>query len=261
MSVDASKFPPLSVTGIGLVDGLLGANCRHSIGPGDGRFNPYEGLYSEEENKKREELDKRQRLLERRIRDTKRKVQGLKAGLDAATAPADRAELQAAYQKKAAKLTEQNKAYDAYCKENDLKPLRERLQIAGWDRKQAAQAAAAGRKEVEKYSKYHYNGDGTISVTDDWTGRSHPHLPDTYKPYAVIDTVSQGGKQRDRMLYGPDARQVLQINGGAHGNLKKHPFGQHGEHAHDVIWDEDRIISREPRELTDQERKEHKDIL
>ena len=37
MSVDASKFPPLSVCGIGDVQGLLGANCRHSIGPGCSR--------------------------------------------------------------------------------------------------------------------------------------------------------------------------------------------------------------------------------
>lgn len=152
MSVDASKFPPLSVTGIGLVDGLLGANCRHSIGPGDGRFNPYEGLYDSEENRKREELDKKQRAMERRIRATKREVQGLKVGLDAATDPADRAELQEKYQKTAAKLTEQNKAYDAFCQETGQKPLRERLQIAGWDRKQAAQAAAAGRK-VNKADK------------------------------------------------------------------------------------------------------------
>lgn len=38
-------------------------------------------------------------------------------------------------------------------------------------------------------------------------------------------------------------------------------FGKHGEHAHDIIWENGKIVSREPRNLTDQERKEHADIL
>lgn len=261
--VDASKFPPLSICGIGDVRGLLGANCRHSIGPGDGRFNPFEGLYDSEENRKREELEKRQRLLERRIRATKREVMGLKTGMDAMEDPAGKAELKAKYQEKARKLQRQNKEYQDYCKENGLKPLSERLQIARWDRKQAASATAAARADIEKYSKYRYNEDGTIVVTDDWKNRNHPHLSAKYRPYAVIETVSQNGKeeQRNRTIYGPDARQSLQVHGGPHGNSKKHPYGKHGEHVHRIVWEDDKIISREPDELTDQEKKEYKDIL
>lgn len=145
----ASKFPPLSVCGIGDVQGLLGANCRHSIGPGDGRFNPYEGLYDSEENRIREEQEQKQRKLERAIRKTKREVQGAKAAMDAATDPETKAELKADYQKKALKLQEQNKAYRAYCDETGLKTQDERLHVAGWDRKQAAAASGAARSAAK----------------------------------------------------------------------------------------------------------------
>ena len=138
------RFKPLSVCGIGYVDGLLGANCRHSIGPGDGVHNPY-AHYDSEENRLREELEQRQRLLERRVRDTKRKVQGLKAAMDKAKDPADREELWGRYQQAARKLQQQNRAYNEFCQANDLKPYRERLHIAGWDRKQASAATGAAR--------------------------------------------------------------------------------------------------------------------
>lgn len=54
---------------------------------------------------------------------------------------------------------------------------------------------------------------------------------------------------------------VRQISNGPHGNPKKHPYGQHGEHAHDIIWADGRITGRPTRELTDDERKENADIL
>lgn len=261
------KFKALSVCGIGYVDGLLGANCRHSIGPGDGVHNPY-AHYDSEENRLREKLEQRQRLLERRVRDTKRKVQGLKAAMDKAEDPADREELRGRYQQTARKLQRQNRDYNEFCEANELKLYRERLHIAGWNRKQAASATGAARAaekaaeaELEKYKNYHYNDDGTIVVTDDWTTREHPRLPRKYKPYAVIDTVSQNGKQRDRIIYGPDARQKVQVSNGPHGNPRKHPYGDHGEHAHDIIWEGDKIVGRPAREITNREREEHKDIL
>lgn len=35
-------------------------------------------------------------------------------------------------------------------------------------------------------------------VTDDWKNKKHPHLGQTYKPNAIVDTTSRSGKQRDR---------------------------------------------------------------
>lgn len=160
------RFPPLSVCGMGDIQGLCGVNCRHSIGPGDGENNPYEDFDSEE-NRKRYDLEQRQRQLERRIRATKREVQGLKEAVDAAD-PETRPALEEQYQKKAQLLQKQNAAYNQFCAENDLKPLQERLKIAGWDRKQAASATAAAAKATQNaYFSLQISGpDGKISVGD-----------------------------------------------------------------------------------------------
>ena len=121
------------------------ANCRHSHGPGDGEFNPFD-QYDSEENKKEYELQQRQRAMERRIRDSKRKCMGLKHGVDNATTDEAKAAAEALYQKEAALLQKRNKAYNDFCEENGLKRKSERITIAKWDRSQAAKARAAARK-------------------------------------------------------------------------------------------------------------------
>jgi len=109
--------------------------------------NPYEGMIDSEENKKAYDLSQRQRLLERRIRKTKRETMGIKEALDDAQTEASKAEIEALYQQKAKLLAKQNKAYNEFCEENNLKRRAERVSIAQWDRKQAAAARAAARKK------------------------------------------------------------------------------------------------------------------
>ena len=145
------KFPPFSVCNKGHVQGICGANCRHSFGPGDGEFNPYD-QFDSEENQKAYEQQQRQRTLERRIRKTKREVMGLQTARDNAIDDATRAEFDLEYQRKAALLQKQNQAYSDFCKENGLKELKDRIAIAKWDRKQAAAARAAARKWNNKAS-------------------------------------------------------------------------------------------------------------
>lgn len=66
----------------------------------------------------------------------------------------------------------------------------------------------------------------------------------------------------DRNYYDADGRQTKQISNNNHGNPKQHPYGEHGEHAHDYIYGEDGKLKERPmRELTAQERKENNDIL
>ena len=139
------RFPPFSVCGMGDVQGIGGANCRHSYGPGDGVNNPFEH-YDSEENKRIYDMTQRQREMERRIRKTKREVMGLKAAVDNAPTDEMRDVEDVEYQKKAALLERQNKAYNDFCKENDLRPLQDRLTIAQWDRKQAAAARGAAQR-------------------------------------------------------------------------------------------------------------------
>ena len=142
------RFPPYSVCGEGDVQGIHGANCRHSHGPGDGEFNPYEH-YDSEENQKEYELQQRQRTLERRIRKTKRETMGKRTAMENAKTDEARKKLEREYQKSAALLQRQNKAYNEFCEENGLKKLQERLTIAKWDRSQAAKARAAAKRYEE----------------------------------------------------------------------------------------------------------------
>ena len=147
------RFKPFSVCGEGLVQGICGANCRHSFDAGDGEFNPYE-KYDSEENQKAYEMQQRQRVLERRIRESKHKVLGWDETRKNATTAEAKDAAEAEYQRQAALLQKRSNAYTDFCSENGLKKLEDRIAIAKWDRKQAAQArGAAKRNEKAKEEK------------------------------------------------------------------------------------------------------------
>ena len=140
------RFPDfVSSTGYGSITGLSGVNCRHSFGTGDGENNPFE-QYDTEENRKAYETQQRQRTLERRIRDSKRKVQNLQTAVDNCKDEKLKFELQQKLDRKSYTLSQQNKAYKQYCKDNNLKEYAERLRVARWSREQAAKAAGAARR-------------------------------------------------------------------------------------------------------------------
>lgn len=134
-------------TGYGTGEGLCGWNCRHSFGPGDGVNNPFSDKdIAYADNYKIEKMQQRQRTLERRIRDSKRKIQNMQTAIDNCQDEKLKFELQQKLDRKSYTLSKQNKAYNQYCKENNLKPYNERLQIAKWNRQQAAKAAGAARR-------------------------------------------------------------------------------------------------------------------
>lgn len=141
------KYPDfVESTRYGFVDGLCGANCRHSFYPYiEGvSHNPFE-QFDSEENQKRYEAEQKQRRMENAIRNSKRKCEGLKTAVDNADDVA-RPALQESYGKAAAKLRAQNAEYRKFCEENGLKTRQDRLTIAGWNRQQAQQARAAADK-------------------------------------------------------------------------------------------------------------------
>lgn len=160
------RFPPFSVCGQGEVQGINGANCRHSYSPGDGETNPFSD-YDSEENKKAYDLSQKQRQLENRIRHTKRQVMAIKEGRDYAEHPDHKAALDEDYKKKAAKLERQNKEYKDFCEQNGLKTRQERLTIAKWDRQQAAEArgAAARYKNSRSTEPREKPDTSTVEVT------------------------------------------------------------------------------------------------
>lgn len=240
------RFPNFyECTGYGTGEGLSGYNCRHSFGSGDGEHNPFEGI-DPEENARVERLEKRQREMERRIRGTKREMTGLKEAVDSAEDPAVKSELERLYRDKAGLLQRQNEAYQRFCKENHLRTQNERLQIAKWDRKQAA-AAVRGEGKGETAAR--------LSVIP--VKRS--------KVAAAPNSITQRTGRKggiDRNFYGDDGRQILQISNNGHGHKEEEMLGKHGEHAHDYFWDENgNMVRGKARELTAQERKDNEDIL
>lgn len=188
------------------------------------------------------EATQMQRRMERAIRAQKRRV--LLAG------PED-----AAPRKSRLVLLQQE--YHRFSDGVGLRTEDERLEVSGFGPKQMVEVM----KTVEKYSEVRYHEDGSVVVTDDWTKHTHPRVPPRYMPNAIIDVTSQSGKQRDRIFFDAAGKQIRQVSNGPHGNLKRHPYGKHGEHAHDIIWEDDAIVGRPARELTDFERKESSDIL
>ncbi len=82
----------------------------------------------------------------------------------------------------------------------------------------------------------------------------------TSTPNSITQITSKNGGI-SRNYYDSTGNWVKQISNNNHGNSKNHPYGSNGEHAHDIIWKDGRIIDRPTRELTEQERKESADIL
>ena len=250
----------VKATGYGTGAGLGGWNCSHSFRPWfEGMSRTYDKALLKEYQAKDYEYNgvkmteyealQEQRRIERGIRRWKREQNALQAaGLDSGEA--------------SAKITEWNRRQRDFLEQTGLKADGTRVAVGkGSTPKEAERVALLKQKEIEKYSQYRYNKNGTIVVTDDWTKKEHPKVSAEYKPYAVVDVLSQKGKQTDRMYYDADGRQLRQVSTGAHGNPKRHPYGRNGEHAHDIIWKDGKIVDRPARELTEQERKENANIL
>lgn len=132
--------------------GLHGYNCRHSHQPWSKELrNPYENMVASEENKKAYELSQKQRAMERAIRQTKRRLIVLGEQLAAADDP-EKEKLQSEYDKLAYKLTEQNKAYNDFCKANNLSPQYDRNQVADFGKAEAKAANAAAKRYIKSSS-------------------------------------------------------------------------------------------------------------
>ena len=132
--------------------GLHGYNCRHSHKPWDPRLrNPYVDengnlKIGSEENKKRYELQQKQRAMERNLRAWKRKLI-VKEQEIAGVAETDVKEmLQRDYDRMAYQLTQKNKAYNDFCKANDLQPQYDRIKVADFGREQTKQANRGSRR-------------------------------------------------------------------------------------------------------------------
>lgn len=81
-------------------------------------------------------------------------------------------------------------------------------------------------------------------------------------PPGGITQVTRKNGGIDRNYYDETGRQITQISNHNHGQPGKHPYGKHGEHAHDYIYDDaGKLQARPARNLTEKERKENGDFL
>lgn len=132
--------------------GLHGYNCRHSHKPWDPRLrNPYVDekgnlKIDSEENKKRYELQQKQRAMERSLRAWKRKLIEKQEQINNPREDMDVDKLQQDYDRMAYQLTQKNKAYNDFCKQNDLQPQYDRIKVADFGREQTKQANQGARR-------------------------------------------------------------------------------------------------------------------
>ena len=89
----------------------------------------------------------------------------------------------------------------------------------------------------------------------------HENSAKTGEPNSITDKVNSNGEVLIRTFYDSDGKKAKEIHTKP-GNPKEHPYGEHGEHAHDYTWNENMAYSKKTiRELTEEERKENRDIL
>lgn len=136
------------------------------------------------------------------------------------------------------KITQYTAAYKRVSDASGLKTRFERTFVSGFkDVKLPSLTNAAGRDIIEV---------GKASVTAE--------------PNTITQIVTKtGGISRN--YYDATGKWSKQITNNNHGNAKQHPFGLKGEHAHDIVWDGDKVVDRRVRELSEEERKENADIL
>lgn len=256
------------ITGYGTGPGLGGWNCRHSyfaFFPGISERN-----YTDEQLENIDpppfrydgksfshyEATQEQRRMETDIRKTKREIA-------AADGLGDKDLMTA----KSIKLNQQVNKYRDFSKTAKMRAKMDRTQAyPEFGRSIAQKASWTVKKEIEKYSKFHYNKDGTIVITDDWKWRGHFSVPRKYKPFAVVETKKEykgGGSQIDRVMYDKEGYKLLELHSRHHNRPKKHPYGKNGEHSHRYVWDKKtgKRIDRITRELRDIEKKWIRDLL
>lgn len=249
----SDKYPDLvEGTGFGTVSGLMGANCRHNYyGYYEGSPRAYSdkelyamtdegGPHIEYEGKTYTyyEATQKQRQLERAIISTKRELIGYNAADD-----------QDAFTEASIKLRGQKNRYMDFSKKAGILPQTEWLHQDGYDRSLSGKATWAVRKASETQLT---NVVGRGIITN--RGVSQYGIPNSI----VQSVAKKGGITRD--YYDGNGLWVKEISNNDHGFPKRHPYGAHGEHAHDITWVNGKQ-RRTSREMTEDERKENADIL
>lgn len=134
--------------------GLHSYNCRHSHQPwAKGLRNPWadEHKIDSDENKKIYEDTQKQRAMERSIRATKRKLIMKNEEINSDNIPdSEKEKLKSEYDRMAYRLTEQNKAYNKFCQDNNLAVQYDRNKVADFSYKEQSRANAGARRHMRR---------------------------------------------------------------------------------------------------------------
>ncbi len=271
--------------GYGTVSGFMGANCRH------GWFIYFPGI--SKRNYTKEQLDKladetvvynekqmpvweardMQRAMERSIKRYKQELVAIDEAMKNTIEDEEKLEWQFEFNNSAIRLKGAEAKLADFCGQTGLHRDRFREQvfatetengIKNFGKSVSGKVVHANRKEIDKYTKYRYNKDGSIVVTDSWIGKDLHKIPDKYKPFAVVETLeSKGGYYQHNLTYYNDkGLKCRQIHGGHHGMPKQHKFASGGEHQHFYRYKLDgKIGYRKTKKLTKKDRKECRKIL
>ncbi len=116
------------------------------------------------------------------------------------------------------------------------------------------------RKFVGESSVENPSESGIIKITKIVSG--HTGTPKIAKPNAIIDHKMESGSVDVRSFYDSKGWKIKDIHTTDHGNPKRHPYGNHGEHVHDYVWNDDGTLKEKmDRALTDEEKERNSDIV
>ena len=241
------------VCGLGEITGLKGINCYHDfkpIPPGAKRTYTDEQLQKmlDAENTPREyngkqyttyEAHQQQRKMERGMRAQRQKIKLLQEG------GADDQEIILAK----AKYQGQMQTYKDFSEKMKLPEQKARIMQDGLKGK--FMPTKAELEKIAPPTLKNAAGQDIIEVK---------RTTLTGTPNSITQLTSKrGGIERN--YYDENGKQYKQISNNNHGNAKMHPYGKNGEHAHDYVYEDGKLIDRPTRELTENERKENLDIL
>lgn len=241
------------VCGLGEITGLKGINCYHDfkpIPPGAKRTYTDEQLQKmlDAENTPREyngkqyttyEALQQQRKMERGMRAQRQKIKLLQEG------GSDDQEIILAK----AKYQGQMQTYKDFSEKMKLPEQKARIMQDGLKGK--FMPTKAELEKIAPPTLKNAAGQDIIEVK---------RTTLTGTPNSITQLTSKrGGIERN--YYDENGKQYKQISNNNHGNAKMHPYGKNGEHAHDYVYEDGKLIDRPTRELTENERKENLDIL
>lgn len=226
--------------GRGALEGLHGVNCRHNH---TAWFEGISELPRHDPEPEPKEINGRtytyydmtqgMRRREREIRALKREREALdKLGENS--------------KEIRAKIRQKTREYEKFCGDCGLRPQPARTRVESGS---SDLTKTKAWKEYEDIVNAKKNGIIKVEKTSLYAD-----------PNSITQEMLKGGGI-NRNYYDEYGRQIKQVSNHNHGNAKRHPFGKSGEHAHDYLWENGKLVGRPARDLNNQEREENKDIL